>query len=55
VLACGRSWKQVRSPPTAGSNALQSVAASSTKSAWAVGFTAGGKALTLRWNGAAWK
>jgi len=51
----GSTWKHVPSPNPATSNALQGVASASAKSAWAVGFTAAGKALILRWNGTAWK
>jgi hypothetical protein len=34
---------------------LWGAAATSARNAWAAGFTIGGKALILRWNGTAWK
>ncbi|MGH3410932.1 MAG: hypothetical protein ACRDRJ_51815 [Streptosporangiaceae bacterium] len=60
----GRAWKRVRSPGPggpcmAGADGPYAVAASSARSAWAVGdsykFPSTFKTLVLRWNGASWK
>jgi hypothetical protein len=56
----GTAWKRVKSPDPFGWSVLNGVAATSTRNAWAVGFSfpAGpdGVALTLieHWNGTAW-
>ena len=54
----GTAWKRVPSPTPAGGAALRGVAATSARSAWAVGDTSSGdssKTVILRWNGTAWK
>jgi hypothetical protein len=55
----GTTWTQVPSPdPSAGSNALRGVTATSASNAWAVGYDRDGQGafqtLILRWNGIAW-
>ncbi len=54
----GKVWRRVPSPlPAYGKygNALAGVAATSAANAWAVGCTASGHTLILRWNGTTWK
>ena len=54
----GKTWKQVPSPSPGTGAGLYGVAATSGRSAWAVGYTGtstGTKTLILRWNGTAWK
>ncbi len=58
----GTAWKRVPSPRLAKTGALNGVAASSARNAWAVGcaghcFGPGAttKTMTVRWNGTAWK
>ena len=51
----GTSWTQVPSPTPAGGATLYSVAVTSARSAWAVGWAyRGHKTLILRWNGTVW-
>jgi hypothetical protein len=52
----GKAWAKVASPTLASGGQLSAVAATSTKSAWAVGFTGVGtqKTLILHWNGKSW-
>jgi hypothetical protein len=49
----GKAWKRVPSPNPPGGT-LTGVAATSARSAWAVGFSQGGT-LILHWTGTAWK
>ncbi len=49
----GTTWTQVPSP-SPGGLPLAGVAAVSTRIAWAVGHTMGGKTVILHWNGIAW-
>ncbi len=55
----GKAWSRARVPanPFPGhAEFLTSVAATSVRNAWAVGYAAGGGAgVILRWNGTAWK
>jgi hypothetical protein len=54
----GRTWKKVPSPSPGGQASLYGVAATSARSAWAVGENDSGPVcdpLILRWNGRAWK
>ena len=58
----GRAWTQVPSPSPGQGSALSSVAATSARSAWAVGCTAfcflhsdSPQTVFLHWNGSAWK
>ena len=52
----GKAWAKVASPTLASGGQLSAVAAASTKSAWAVGYTgvATQKTLILHWNGKTW-
>jgi len=51
----GTAWTRVPSPTPAGGATLYSVAVTSARSAWAVGWAyRGGRTLILRWNGTAW-
>jgi hypothetical protein len=51
----GTAWKYVASPSPAGNSVLAAVAATSTRNAWAVGYTRNSdKTLIVRWNGTAW-
>ena len=52
----GTAWRYVASPRT-GDSVLTAVTATSTRNAWAVGYTRGVNFKTLieRWNGTAWK
>lgn len=51
----GTTWNRVTSPNPPGGGILTGVAATSARSAWAVGSTSGFKTLILHWNGSAWK
>jgi hypothetical protein len=54
----GKAWKRVKSPDPFGSSVLNGVAATSTRNAWAVGFSINGtadKTLIEHWNGTAWR
>ncbi|MGO9080031.1 MAG: hypothetical protein ACLQDY_13455 [Streptosporangiaceae bacterium] len=55
----GRAWRQVPSPSPGPASVLNRVAATSARSAWAVGQTGtdgpGMRSLILHWNGKAWK
>ena len=51
----GKAWTRVPSPNPPGGGTLTGVAATSARSAWAVGFSQGGGTLILGWNGTAWK
>jgi hypothetical protein len=48
----GSKWRQV--PNKAGKSELLAVAATSARSAWAVGDDSTGRSLVLRWNGRRW-
>ena len=50
----GTTWKRVPSPSSPSGGALAGVAATSARSAWAVG-DAGGSTLILHWNGTTWE
>jgi hypothetical protein len=49
----GKAWTRVPSPNPPGGGTITGVAATSARSAWAVGYSQGGT-LILRWNGKAW-
>lgn len=51
----GTSWKRQASPALGAGSTLFSVAATSARNAWAVGYTGAGRTLILRWNGTSWK
>lgn len=52
----GTAWKYVAGPSPASNSVLTAVTATSTRNAWAVGYTRNKyRTLIVRWNGSAWK